>query len=219
MSFSVIITAGGIGKRMGSDIPKQFIEVKNLPILMHTINCFYSFDPNCQIIVTLPEEWKDFWKKLIKKHNFQASHTLIDGGKERYDSIKNALEVCTNEIIAVHDGVRPLVEHLTIKRCLDLTKIKNCAIPTIPIKESIRKWNGNHTQSLTRSEYLVVQTPQFFTAKMLKKAYEIPFHSGITDDASLVEEAGFTIEIVEGNDENIKITSPLDLKIANLLIK
>lgn len=219
MSFSVIITAGGIGKRMQSNIPKQFIDVKGLPILMHTINCFYSFDPECQIIVTLPEDWKGFWKELIKKHDYTVSHIVIDGGKERYDSIKNALKICTNKIIAVHDGVRPLVNHTTIKKCLDFTIVKGSAIPTLNLKESLRKWEGNQTQSVKRNNYLTVQTPQFFLEKMLKKAYEIPFHEGITDDASLVEEAGFTVQIVEGNEENIKITTPLDLKIANLLIK
>jgi 2-C-methyl-D-erythritol 4-phosphate cytidylyltransferase len=217
--FSIIITAGGIGKRMGSSIPKQFIEIANLPLLMHTINCFYSFDSTCQIIVTLPEDWKDFWTELIKKHEFKVPHIVIDGGIERYDSIKNALTRCANEIVGVHDGVRPLVNHSTIGRCLKLVKEKGTAIPTLTLKESLRKINEGTTESVERKNYLSVQTPQFFTKKIIEKAYNIPFHSAITDDASLVEEAGFKIEITEGNEENIKVTTPFDLQIINLFIK
>lgn len=217
-SFSIIITAGGIGKRMGSKIPKQFIEVANLPILMHSINCFYSLDKNCQIIVTLPKEWKFYWDELINKYSFKVPHNLVIGGIERYDSIKNALSICTNEIIGVHDGVRPLVNHATITRCLALAKEKGSAVPTLSLKESIRKKEGLYTKSIERKDYLIVQTPQFFTAEMLKNAYKIPFHSGITDDASLVEATGYTISITEGNEENIKITTPYDLKIAELFL-
>ena len=217
--FSVIITAGGIGKRMGSDIPKQFLEVSNLPILMHTINCFYTFDSTCQIIVTLPKSWIVFWNQLIEKHVYKVPHILVDGGIERYDSIKNALSVCTNEIIGVHDGVRPLVSHETINRCIILANEKGSAIPTLPLKESLRKLEENSTISVDRKDYLNVQTPQFFKKNILIQAYKIPFHSGITDDASLVEEAGFNVEIALGNEENIKITSPFDLQIVNLFIK
>jgi 2-C-methyl-D-erythritol 4-phosphate cytidylyltransferase len=217
--FSVIITAGGIGKRMETTIPKQFLEINRLPILMHTIHCFYSFDSNCQIIVTLPEEWKSYWNELIDKYSFKIPHLIIDGGKERYDSIKNALDFCENTIIAVHDGVRPLVSHETIIRCLKLSEEKGTAIPTMPLKDSLRKFTKNGTQSVERKEYLAVQTPQFFQADILKSAYQIHFHEGITDDASLVEEAGFKIEITQGNEENIKLTTPMDLKYINLFIK
>ena len=217
--FSVIITAGGIGKRMGTTIPKQFLEIKGLPILMHTINCFYSFDSGCQIIVTLPEEWKSYWNELIEKYSFQIAHKIVDGGIERYDSIKNALDICENTIIAVHDGVRPAVNHETIKRCLKLSEEKGTAIPTMPLKDSLRKFTQSGTNSVERKEYLAVQTPQFFQADILKSAYQIPFHEGITDDASLVEEAGFKIEVTQGNEENIKVTTPMDLKYINLFVK
>lgn len=217
--FSIIITAGGIGKRMGSSIPKQFIEVAGLPLLMHTINCFYSFNPHCQIIITLPEDWKEYWKELIEKHSFKVPHLIVDGGIERYDSIKNALSKCTHSIIGVHDGVRPLVSHATIERCLRLVTEKGTAIPTLPLKESLRKIEGEKTNTVERKNYLSVQTPQLFKKEIIEKAYEIPFHSGITDDASLVEEAGFSIEITEGNEENIKATTPFDIQIINLFIK
>ncbi len=218
MSFSVIITAGGIGKRMGSEIPKQFLEIGGLPILMHTITCFYSYDKNCQIILTLPKEWELYWKELIQQHNFKIEHFIVSGGIERYDSIKNALSVCTKEIIAVHDGVRPLVSQDTINRCFSVAKEKGSAIPTLILKESIRKIVGNLTESIERINYLTVQTPQFFRFDMLKNAYKIPFHTAITDDASLVEEAGYEISVTTGNEENIKITTPFDIKIAELLL-
>lgn len=218
MSFSVIITAGGIGKRMGSEIPKQFIEIGGLPILMHTITCFYKFDSNCQIILTLPKEWENFWKELILKHTFNISHTIVSGGIERYDSIKNALSICENEIVAVHDGVRPLVSQDTICRCLSLVSETGSAIPTLILKESIRKIVGKLTESSERKDFLTVQTPQFFLFDMLKNAYKIPFHSAITDDASLVEEAGYKISVCAGNEENIKITTPFDLRIAETFL-
>ena len=218
MSFSVIITAGGIGKRMGSEIPKQFIEIGGLPILMHTITCFYKFDSNCQIILTLPKEWENFWKELILKHTFNISHTIVSGVIERYDSIKNALSICENEIVAVHDGVRPLVSQDTICRCLSLVSETGSAIPTLILKESIRKIVGKLTESSERKDFLTVQTPQFFLFDMLKNAYKIPFHSAITDDASLVEEAGYKISVCAGNEENIKITTPFDLRIAETFL-
>ena len=217
--FSIIITAGGIGKRMGSSIPKQFIEIAGLPLLMHTINCFYTFNPDSQIIITLPEEWKDFWNQLIKKHSFKVPHLIVDGGIERYDSIKNAISNCTHSIVGVHDGVRPLVSHATIERCLQLVKEKGTAIPTLTLKESLRKREDAKTIAVERKNYLTVQTPQLFKKEIIEKAYTISYHNGITDDASLVEEAGFIIEITEGNEENIKVTTPFDLQIINLFIK
>lgn len=219
MSFSIIITAGGIGKRMGTEIPKQFIRVANLPILMHTIQCFHSFDVESQIIVTLPEDWINYWEDLIKEFQFEIPHIIVTGGVERYDSIKNALDYCQHEIIGVHDGVRPLVSHATIERCLQLTYEKGSAIPTLPLKESLRKLTDSGSQSVERKDYLSVQTPQFFQAEMLKNAYKIPFHNGITDDASLVEEGGYTLAITDGNEENIKITTPFDLRFIQLFIK
>ncbi len=217
-SFSIIITAGGIGKRMGSEIPKQFIKVGDLPILMHAINCFYSFDAQCQIIVTLPNEWKSYWEELCKNYAFTCPHTLVIGGVERYDSIKNALSICTHDIIGIHDGVRPLVSADTIERCFTLAKEKGSAVPVLPLKESIRKVEGTGTKAMQRNEYFTVQTPQFFSEQIVKNAYKISFHSSITDDASLVEEAGYAIETTAGNEENIKVTTPYDLKIVELFL-
>jgi len=218
MNFSIIITAGGIGKRMGADIPKQFIEVKGLPILMHTIKKFHGFNSLAEIIVTLPQDWCLYWEELIIKHQFKVQHQIVSGGIERYDSIKNALAYCTTTVIGVHDGVRPLVSNETISRCLNKVTENGAVIPVLAMKESLRKKTGTTSEALDRKDFFTVQTPQFFSEKVIRKAYENSFHEKITDDASLVEEAGFSIDIVDGNEENIKVTTPNDLKFINLFV-
>lgn len=219
MKHTVIITAGGIGKRMGGEIPKQFLLLAGKPVLMHTIERFYQFDKHAQIILTLPNEWKDYWEELCDNLDFSISHEIIDGGKERFHSIKNALQIAHGEMIAVHDGVRPLVHISTIEKCFQTAKIKGNAIPVVEVKESLRKIENHHSTALVRSEYRLVQTPQVFSAEILKKAYNQSFHAAITDDASLVEALGIQIHLVEGNDINIKITTPVDLQLAELLLK
>lgn len=219
MKHTIIITAGGIGKRMGGEIPKQFLLLAGKPVLMHTIERFYQFDNQAQIILTLPNEWKDYWEELCDNLDFSISHEIIDGGKERFHSIQNALQIAHGELIGVHDGVRPLVSILTIEKCFHTAKAKGNAIPVLEVKESLRKLENNHSTALVRSEYRLVQTPQVFKSDVLKKAYKQSFHSAITDDASLVESLGIQINLVEGNDGNIKITTPVDLQLAELLLK
>lgn len=216
---SVIITAGGTGKRMQSVLPKQFIQVNEKPILMYTIECFYHFDPKAQIILTLPSEWFEYWEGLVAEFDFRIPHRIVKGGKERYDSIKNALKECTGTYISVHDGVRPLVSESTLKNCFRGVQEFGAVIPVVPIVESLRKKMDVGTKAVDRSEYLIVQTPQSFHRDVLKKAYELPYHPKITDDASLVEEAGFEIVTVDGNEENIKITAQSDLKYAKMFLK
>ncbi len=215
---SVIVTAGGIGRRMRSSLPKQFILVNEKPILMYTIQLFYEFDPTIEIILTLPEDWRAYWEELMLEHDFKIPHRIVSGGKERYDSIKNALEKCTGDLIGVHDGVRPLVEHDTIKHCFDAAEKSGAAIPVVPIVESMRMKTIEGTQIVDRSDFLIVQTPQCFQRNILLNAYQIPYHKGITDDASLVEEAGYTVETIIGNDSNIKITTQSDLKYAGMFL-
>ncbi len=219
MKHTIIITAGGIGKRMGGEIPKQFLLLAGKPVLMHTIERFYQFDNQAQIILTLPNEWKDYWEELCDNLDFSISHEIIDGGKERFHSIQNALQIAHGELIGVHDGVRPLVSISTIEKCFHTAKAKGNAIPVLEVKESLRKLENNHSSALVRSEYRLVQTPQVFKSDVLKKAYKQSFHSAITDDASLVESLGIQINLVEGNDGNIKITTPVDLQLAELLLK
>lgn len=216
--FSVIITAGGIGKRMGSSLPKQFMPIHDKPILMHTIEKFYHFDPKIQIIVTLPSDWKDYWEKLVLESDFKIPHRVINGGKERYHSIKNALKYCFGDYISIHDGVRPLVSHSTLKNCAKKIRNSDAIVPVIPLVDSLRIKNSEGTKAVNRSDYYLVQTPQCFKAEVIKKAYNQPYHTKITDDASLVEEAGFKISTVEGNNENIKITDQSDLIYAELFL-
>ena len=218
MTKTIIITAGGIGKRMDSVVPKQFIEVNGLPILMHTINRFFDYDNSLEVIVVLPKAHLDFWDELITKHNFKVLHTVVEGGQERFYSIQNGLKASNGELIGVHDGVRPFVALDVIKSVFDATIKYGAVIPVISLKESIRKVTRSESVSLDRNAYRLVQTPQCFTADIIKKAYLQDYTDEFTDDASVVESAGGKIQLVCGNDENIKITTPMDLKLANILV-
>lgn len=218
MKRTIIITAGGIGKRMGSELPKQFMELKGLPVLMHTIQKFYTFEPTIQIIVTLPEDWISFWHELQAKNNFIIPHEIVSGGNERYDSIKNAIQRANGEVIGVHDGSRPCVSTATIEKAFLAAEKYGSGVPCLQMAESIREVKGESSQARNRSNYRIIQTPQCFSRELITKAYLQPFHAGITDDASLVEESGHAITLTEGNPENIKITYLQDLKIAELFI-
>ena len=179
---------------------------------MQTIARFYTFDATAQLLVTLPVEWKTYWKELCDKHQFTIPHTLISGGKERFHSIQLALQHATGKFVAVHDGVRPNVSQETIQRCFASARNTGSGIPVLEVTESLRQLLPDGTsKAVVRSNFRSVQTPQVFERSLLETAYKLPFHIGITDDASLVEEAGFTISLVEGNVENIKITTRVDL--------
>ncbi len=218
MRLSVIVTAGGIGARMGSDLPKQFLNLAGRPVLMHTIEAFHRFDPEAEILLTLPQDWKSFWLELVAEHSFTTFHHIVEGGKERFHSIKNALVHCTGDLIAVHDGVRPLVDQETIKRTVQAAQEFGQAIPVIPVKDTIRKIVGNTSKTVNRQDYVLVQTPQCFHAEIINEAYEQLYHSNFTDDASVIESLGRTIHLVLGNEANIKITAPIDLYIAEALL-
>jgi len=219
MTFSVIITAGGIGKRMGGELPKQFMPIEGKPLLFHTITRLYDYDPSLQFIVTLPEEWQAYWKELLSEYDFNIPHKVISGGEERFHSIKNALQSCDGSHVLVHDGVRPFVSDSTLDRCFEALKINTAVVPVVAVKESLRKVNSELSIAVPRSDYRVVQTPQCFEKSVLVAAYEQDYHGAITDDASLVEEMGVAIHCVEGNDDNIKITTPADLIFAAALLK
>lgn len=216
---SVILTAAGIGRRMQSSLPKQFMLVNDKPVLMYTIERFYQYDPKMELILTLPREWLSYWESIMSEYDFHIPHRIVEGGKERYNSIKNALHFCSGDIVAVHDGVRPLVSHETIKTCIQAAQSSGAAVPVVAISESIRCLEGNASKAVNRANYKVVQTPQCFQREVLQKAYEQDHHEGITDDASLAEAAGQEIELVDGNVENIKITTQSDLKYAGLFLK
>ena len=219
MNLSVIITAGGVGKRFSSEVPKQFLSLMGTPVLMLTLNSFYNWNPMNEIILTLPKEWISYWEKLAKKHDFKIPHRIVDGGNERYHSIKNALDMCSGDFVMIHDGVRPLVDKGTLNRCLDALKNNKAVVPYIEIKDSIRKLIGANSVSRDRKNYVVVQTPQCFDLKLIHHAYQGEYQEVFTDDASVAENSGMEIYLVKGNEENLKITTPIDFKIAESLIK
>ena len=218
MKKSIIITAGGIGKRMESELPKQFLLLGSKPVLIHALERFFEFDPNAQLIITLPKDWVNHWKELLTKYNTQIPHELVDGGNERFHSIQNALTICTGDQIAIHDGVRPLVSISTIERCFNGLQLSNAVVPVLSLKDSIRMGKPEISESVDRSNYYLVHTPQCFEANSLKKAYLQGYQPHFTDDASVVEAMGICPLLVLSNEENIKITSPTDLKILNALL-
>ena len=219
MKLSVIITAGGIGKRMGEDLPKQFLVLQNKPILMHTIERFYDYNSDFEILISLPTAYIQYWKDLCQEYGFTIEHSIVEGGKERYDSINNALQKVNGDLIFVHDAVRPLVSQQTIKNAEECAVLNNSAVPVLPLKDSLRKGSEKASQHVDRSEYWIVQTPQVFKKELLMAAYKLPYSKDTTDDASLVERLGERVYLSEGNEENIKLTTPFDMKIAEFLMK
>ena len=198
---------------MGGDIPKQFLVVKGRPILMHTIERFHNFDSTIQLVVVLPKDQHDYWNGLCQQYGFDIPITIADGGKERFHSVKNGL-VCVHTdctLIGVHDGVRPYVSTEVIQRCYDAAATDGAAIPVVPVFETLRHITPDGSHTVPRQDYKLVQTPQVFQAPLLRRAYEQPFSPSFTDDASVVEAIGHSITLVEGNRENIKITTKEDL--------
>ena len=218
--ISVIIVAGGSGSRMQSDRPKQFLELCGKPILMHTISAFTDFCEGVLPIVVIPPSQRDNWLKLCDIHGFFQPHEIVEGGETRFQSVKNGLMILPdNGLVAIHDGVRPLVSKLTITECFKEASIYGCAIPTISVPDSVREVNGLNNRTLDRSKLCLIQTPQVFDIKNLKKAYQQPYSPSFTDDASVYESAGYAIRLTKGNEENIKITTPNDLIVAEALMR
>jgi len=219
MKKYAIIVAGGSGKRMQTSVPKQFIVIKNKAVLMHTIEAFYNYDNDMEIIVVIPENQFDYWEELCYNFNFDIRHTIIEGGEERFFSVKNALEVIENEaLVAVHDGVRPLIDRETIHRCFEAAEKNGAAIPVVPLKESIRKLENMTSVAQNRNDFCNVQTPQIFRYEILMEAYKQNFNTNFTDDASVVEADGHKIYTVNGAEQNIKLTTPYDLIFAEILL-
>lgn len=220
MKKHVVIVAGGSGKRMGAEIPKQFLILNDKPVLLHTIEKFYRFSNEIEIVLVLPKSQFDYWNKLAQEYQIKIQHSIVEGGKERFYSVKNGLESIEskNGLVAIHDGVRPCVSQETISKCFSEAAIYDCAIPYVDIQESIRFVDENSSQIVNRNNYKAIQTPQVFNIEKLRTAYQTNFDPKFTDDASVFENAGFDIHLVSGNRENIKITQPIDLKIAGSFI-
>ena len=220
MKRSVIIVAGGNGTRMRSELPKQFIMLENLPLLMWTVLCFVEFDAKMSIIVVLPESQINYWKDLCIKYNFNHPHTIAPGGETRFHSVKRGLSYVKNSnLVAVHDGVRPLVSHATIKSCFEQATKSGAAIPVLPMNETLRVGTLDNSQTVDRANYYTVQTPQIFLLKVLTEAYNQSWNPAFTDDASVVESTGIPVTMVLGNHENIKVTHPADLLIAGEFLR
>lgn len=219
----IIIVAGGKGLRMGGEIPKQFLPVAGKPVLMRTLERFHQYSAEMGIILVLPKDQQEYWKSLCKEYGFNVEHTIADGGATRFHSVQNGLALIpddTEGIVGVHDGVRPFVSIGTIARCYDTARESKAVIPVAPVVETLRFVGDNDGgRNVLRSDYRLVQTPQTFDIQLLKEANKQEYRDAFTDDASVVEGIGQRVVMVEGNRENIKITTPFDLTIAEVLAK
>ena len=214
MKRATIIVAGGSGVRMGGALPKQFLEVGGKPILLRTLETFHRFDPHMHLVIVLPASQMDYWQTIIARHQCNIPHTIAEGGSTRFHSVSNGINALPQDIdvIGIHDGVRPFVSQDTLTRCY--SNEKPAIIPVIPLHDSMRQLTTQGNRAVDRTAYVAVQTPQVFRASLLRDAYTLPYEVQFTDDASVVEAAGGNIELTEGNRENIKITTPFDLLIA-----
>ncbi|SNU04217.1 2-C-methyl-D-erythritol 4-phosphate cytidylyltransferase [Prevotellaceae bacterium MN60] len=214
----IIIVAGGKGLRMGGDIPKQFLPIGGKPVLMRTIERFRAYSNNLQIILVLPEAQQDYWKQLCKEYAFDVDYMLTNGGETRFHSVQHGLALIPDDaqgVVGVHDGVRPFPSIEVIKNCYETAREKKAVIPVVPVVETLRHITDG---TKPRNEYRLVQTPQCFDIQLLKAANRQPYNEGFTDDASVVEAFGFENTLVEGNRENIKITTPYDIVVAEAII-
>ena len=225
----VIIVAGGKGLRMGSDIPKQFLPIDGKPVLMRTLERFRAYSEALQIILVLPEAQQDYWQELCQQYDFQVDYQIANGGQTRFHSVQNGLALIPDDaegVVGVHDGVRPFPSIKVIARCYETARTAKAVIPVIPIVETVRQIlpsnqsNPNTPSSITvpRDQYRLVQTPQTIDIQLLKAANRQPYNDGFTDDASVVESYGHAITLVEGNRENIKITTPYDIVVAEAIL-
>lgn len=223
----VIILGGGKGLRMGADVPKQFLPIGGTPILMRTIMQFRRYDAALQVILVLPRDQQAYWRQLCSEHNFRCDCPTADGGATRFHSIRNALQLIPDDahgVVAVHDGVRPFPSLEVIARCFAAARQHKAAVPVVPVVETLRQLTDDGANcpqgSLTvpRDQYRIVQTPQAFDIQLHKRAYKQPYCEAFTDDASVVEALGEKVTLVAGNRENIKITTPFDLRIAEALL-
>ena len=218
MTDYVIIVAGGKGLRMGSDIPKQFLPVGGRPVLMRTIERFREYSEHLQIILVLPKAQQAYWQALCSEYAFAVDYLLADGGETRFHSVQHGLALIPDDaegVVGVHDGVRPFPAVDVIRRCYETARTQKAVIPVTPVVETLRhKERGN----VYRADYCLVQTPQTFDIQLLKAANRQPYRETFTDDASVVEAFGHAVTMVDGNRENIKITTPFDLQMASVLV-
>jgi len=220
MKKYVLIIAGGVGQRMNMDIPKQFIPINGKPVLMHTIARFYEYDKTMEIIVIIPRAHVSLWKDLCVEFSFKIKHQIVNGGKERFYSVKNGLKVVDeNSLVLIHDGVRPLVSFDAINRVVETSEEKGNAVPYIDMDQSVRKVSATGNKAFDRSQLKLIQTPQGFHSSIIKEAYAKRYRKSFTDDASVLEALKHEINLVKGNHKNIKITSSTDLHLVDCLMR
>jgi len=217
MKKYALIVAGGKGLRMGTETPKQFLLLQGRPVLMHTIEAFASI-LDILIVLVLPEAQKNYWQELTIKHLFTIPHILVSGGDTRFQSVKNGLTYVSDGIVAIHDGVRPIISQELLIKAYDTCEQKGNAVLAVRLKDSIREVDLFGNKNVNRNNYYLIQTPQVFHSSEIKAAYQNAEHDNFTDDASVLESVGAKIHLVEGSYSNIKITSPEDLAIAEVLI-
>ena len=218
MKKYIIIVAGGKGLRMGGDIPKQFLPVCGKPVLMRTLEAFHAYDASMRLILVLPVSQQAYWRQLCEEYQFELAHEIANGGETRFHSVKNGLALVEEEgLVGVHDGVRPFVSQEVINRCYEEAASLKAVIPVIGVVETVRHLTEEGSETVPRDQYKLVQTPQVFDVTLLRRAYQQEYTDLFTDDASVVEALGEKVYLVEGNRENIKLTTPFDLKLAELL--
>ena len=219
MKKHIIIVAGGKGLRMGGEIPKQFLPIGGKPVLMRTIEAFHLYDNTIHVVLVLPVSQQAYWRELCKKYSFELPHEVADSGETRFHSVMNGLALVEGEgLVGVHDGVRPFVSQEVITRCYAEAGTKKAVIPVIGVVETVRRLEGTDSVTVPRDQYKLAQTPQVFDVALLQRAYQQKYTEMFTDDASVVEALGEKVFLVEGNRENIKLTTPFDLKLAEMLI-
>jgi len=237
MKKYAIIVAGGKGLRMGGDLPKQFIPVEGRPVLMRTLDTFHACDPSIQLILVLPPDHQPYWQELCREYGFRVPHRIADGGATRFHSVQSGLALVgePDALVAVHDGVRPFVSHEVIGRCYAEAEAHGAVVPVVAVVETVRQLVSGDSEAgeprhpeaivnsrsvtVPRDAYRLVQTPQTFRAALLRRAYEQPYRDAFTDDASVVEALGCAVSLVDGNRENIKLTTPFDLIVAKALVE
>lgn len=219
MKKGVVIVAGGSGSRMGTSLPKQYLDLCGEPIIVRTIKKFLEFDPDLELVLVIPasdeSRWKEIQSKFLEKENIQT----CAGGKTRFHSVKNGLDkIIRAKFVGIHDAVRPLVSNRTLEFCFSALEEHDAVVPVYPMKSSLRQIKGKSSRAMDRSSIVAVQTPQCFRAEVLEESFKQSYTDQFTDDATVAESAGYEVHCVDGNEENIKITTPYDLMIAEVLV-
>lgn len=219
MERYAVIVAGGKGLRMQSDLPKQFMLLHDVPVLMHTLERFAQAFDHMHLVLVLPADHIPFWKNLCLQLDFDIEHTIVEGGQTRFHSVKNGLAYCPNDgVVGIHDGVRPLASEALIQRCYNTAASHGSGLPVVPVAQSLRKVEGDQNAAISRKGIMAVQTPQCFHLETIKAAFETDHKEAFTDDATVFEHAGHRIHLVDGEPTNIKLTSQADMKIAEAIL-